>query len=178
MESPFGVPTNIAAGDFAGFVHSCPSAGAFRALHPNIGVLLVPIQPPIRDGAALVPLRATSHTPVPNWLMGGATPMFKRRNTLLRSVFELALTFSKTEVTRLHSHSLFRGVLRYDAPLFGAWRRNRRRPCECRAGLMKYAAARPLFALRAGRMAASGIICRGSLPRQRCRSYASAEGAP
>ena len=41
MESPFGVPANIAAGDFAGFVHSCPSAGAFRALHPNIGVLPV-----------------------------------------------------------------------------------------------------------------------------------------
>ena len=40
-------------------------------------------------------------------------------------------------------------------------RRNRRRPGECRAGLIKYAAARPLFALRAGRMAASGIICRG-----------------
>ena len=32
-------------------------------------------------------------------------------------------------------------------------RRNRRRPCECRAELSKYAAARPLFALRAGRMA-------------------------
>ena len=43
MGSPFGVPTNIAAGDFAGFVHSCPSAGAFRALHPNIGVLPVSI---------------------------------------------------------------------------------------------------------------------------------------
>ena len=41
-------------------------------------------------------------------------------------------------------------------------RRNRRRPCECRAELTKYAAARPLFALRAGRMAASGIICRGN----------------
>ena len=24
----------------------------------------------MRDGAALVPLRATSHTPVPDWLMG------------------------------------------------------------------------------------------------------------
>ena len=32
-------------------------------------------------------------------------------------------------------------------------RRNRRRPGECRAELPKYAAARPLFALRAGRMA-------------------------
>ena len=40
-------------------------------------------------------------------------------------------------------------------------RLGRRRPGECRAGLSKYAAARPLFALRAGRMAASGIICRG-----------------
>ena len=44
---------------------------------------------------------------------------------------------------------------------FSERRRNRRRPGECRAELMKYAAARPLFALRAGRMAASGITCRG-----------------
>ena len=51
---------------------------------------------------------------------------------------------SKTRRTRIRSAS-----------------RNRRRDCECRAELSKYAAARPLFALRAGRMAASGIICRG-----------------
>ena len=73
--------------------------------------------------------------------------MFKRRNTLLRSVpvtapplFEAFLDTTKTLSER---------------------RRNRRRPGECRAGLPKYAAARPLFAPRAGRMAASGIICRG-----------------
>ena len=29
---------------------------------------------------------------------------------------------------------------------YSEWRRNRRRPCECRAELTKYAAARPLFA--------------------------------
>ena len=53
-------------------------------------------------------------------------------------------------ITRLNAHSIIRSVLRPDAPLFGAWRRNRRRPGECRAELTKYAAARPLFALRAG----------------------------
>ena len=87
-------------------------------------------------------------------------------------------TFSKTEFTRLNTHLLIRNVLIPDGRLFGAWRRNRRRLGECRAGLTKYAAARPLFALWAGRMTASGIICRGDPPRQRCCSYASAEGAP
>ena len=59
------------------------------------------------------------------------------------------------------STTLIRSVLRPDENSSGAWRRNRRRPGECRAGLVKYAAARPLFALWAGRMAASGITCRG-----------------
>ena len=87
--------------------------------------------------------------------------MFKRRNTLLRSVFELALTLSKTESRAcIRTHS-FEAFLDPTHP-YSEWRRNRRRPGECRAGLAKYAAARPLFALRAGRMAASGIICRGT----------------
>ena len=73
-------------------------------------------------------------------------------------VFDLANSCVRAA---LNSYSLIRSVLRHDGRLFGAWRRNRRRPGECRAELTKYAAARPLFALGAGRMAASGIICRG-----------------
>ena len=57
--------------------------------------------------------------------------MFKRRNTLLRSILrhdgrlfeaflDLALYLFEDGITRLIPHSFFRGVLRHDAPLFGA----------------------------------------------------------
>ena len=84
-----------------------------------------------------------------------------KRTTLIRGVSESALYIFEdgTYASEPAPHLL--GVFLDTTHPYSERRRNRRRPGECRAELTKYAAARPLFALRAGRMAASGIICRG-----------------
>ncbi len=55
----------------------------------------VPTPPPIRDGAAPVPLRATSHTPVPPWLMGMKANVQAAEYTPSERGFDLALPYSK-----------------------------------------------------------------------------------
>ena len=129
---------------------------------------------PDRGCSYLHPLIRSVLVSAPNFFEGGITrliPQKKLFEAFLDTTGAYPLPtggrgltrthFFEDGITRLNMHSLIRSVLRHDGRSFGAWRRNRRRPGECRAELTKYAAARPLFALRAGRMAASGIICRG-----------------